>query len=273
MGLTERVALVKASATFREAVEATLPWLALPATVGMMLCPVPEHVERTASCSFREDYWFCHGCHHGGDAFSLVQAVQGLTFVEALEAVEGALGVVDNADQALLGLAVRRVSPEAQRRRWGLLRWRARVDRVEQGFRPFATPYLRSPNLELSERAAALVDPVFDALSDESMAGPAATPLTDRVRLRRLERFAADTLATLDLVARRDFGLDRLDVLLLDPLPRRQARQLLEDLDRLDQALADPRVAEAARRVFSHPDFMPMFWKHRDLHLAKSGRR
>ena len=272
MGLSERVARVKAAASFREAVEATLPWLALPATVGMMLCPVPEHVERTPSCSFREDFWVCHGCGQKGDVFDLVRAVQGLTFVEALEAVEAALKIVDNADAALLGLAVRRVSPEAQRRRWALLRWRARIDRVEQGFRPFALPYLRSPDVDLSERSAALVAPVFDALSDESLAGPAATPLVDRARLRRLERFAADTLTTLDIMARRDFGLDRLDVFALDPLPRRQAHQLLDDLDRLDQTLADPHVADVAAQVFNHPDFFPMFWKHRGLHLARHGR-
>ncbi len=271
MGLTERVARVKQFATFREAVEATLPWLALPPTVGMMLCPVPEHVERTPSCSFREDYWNCHGCGQKGDVFSLVQAVQGFTFIEALEAVEAALKITDNADQALLGLAVRRVSPEAHRRRWALLRWRARVDRVEQGFRPFALPYLRSPNVDLSERSAALIDPVFDALSDESSAGPAATPLVDRARLRRLERFAADTLTTLDIMARRDFGLDRLDAFALDPLPRRRARQLLEDLDRLDQSLSDPRVAAVAAQVFNHPDFFSMFWKNRDLRLSRHG--
>ena len=60
----------------------------------MALCPF--HQEKTASLSIdpARGLFFCHGCHKGGDVFTLVQETQGLSFPEALQTLARQAGIV-----------------------------------------------------------------------------------------------------------------------------------------------------------------------------------
>jgi len=58
------------------------------------LCPF--HQEKTPSLSINpaRGLFYCFGCHKGGDVFTLVQETQGLSFVDALQALARQAGVV-----------------------------------------------------------------------------------------------------------------------------------------------------------------------------------
>ncbi len=60
----------------------------------MALCPF--HQEKTPSLSIdpARGLFYCHGCHKGGDVFTLVQETQGLSFPEALETLARQAGIV-----------------------------------------------------------------------------------------------------------------------------------------------------------------------------------
>ena len=60
----------------------------------MALCPF--HQEKTPSLSIdpARGLFFCHGCHKGGDVFTLVQEIQGLSFPEALQTLARQAGIV-----------------------------------------------------------------------------------------------------------------------------------------------------------------------------------
>ena len=53
------------------------------------LCPF--HSERTPSFEVNDakGTYFCHGCHEGGDAITLLTKLDGMTFVQAVEALSG----------------------------------------------------------------------------------------------------------------------------------------------------------------------------------------
>ena len=50
-------------------------------------CPLPGHSEKTPSfhVNTKENYFYCYGCHKGGDVFSFLEQVEGLPFFEALK--------------------------------------------------------------------------------------------------------------------------------------------------------------------------------------------
>ena len=60
----------------------------------MALCPF--HQEKTPSLSIdpARGLFYCHGCHKGGDVFTLVQETQGLSFPEALQTLARQAGIV-----------------------------------------------------------------------------------------------------------------------------------------------------------------------------------
>ena len=59
----------------------------------MALCPF--HQEKTPSLSIdpARGLFYCHGCHKGGDVFTLVQETQGMSFPEALQTLAGQAGI------------------------------------------------------------------------------------------------------------------------------------------------------------------------------------
>ncbi len=59
----------------------------------MALCPF--HQEKTPSLSIdaARGLFYCHGCHKGGDVFTLVQETQGMSFPEALETLARQTGI------------------------------------------------------------------------------------------------------------------------------------------------------------------------------------
>lgn len=50
-------------------------------------CPMPGHSEKTPSfhVNTKENYFYCYGCHKGGDIFTFLEQVEGLPFFEALK--------------------------------------------------------------------------------------------------------------------------------------------------------------------------------------------
>ena len=59
----------------------------------MALCPF--HQEKTPSLSIdpARGLFYCHGCHKGGDVFTLVQETQGMSFPEALQTLARQAGI------------------------------------------------------------------------------------------------------------------------------------------------------------------------------------
>lgn len=49
------------------------------------LCPFHEEKDPSFTINPEAQFWYCFGCHQGGDVFSFVQKVENLTFREALE--------------------------------------------------------------------------------------------------------------------------------------------------------------------------------------------
>lgn len=47
---------------------------------GMVSCPLPDHEDRTASCSVGRTHWNCFGCNRKGDIFDLAQELWGTDF-------------------------------------------------------------------------------------------------------------------------------------------------------------------------------------------------
>jgi len=58
-------------------------------------CPLPGHKEKTPSFHLdtRQKLFYCYGCQRGGDVFTFLELVEGLSFMEALKELAGNLGV------------------------------------------------------------------------------------------------------------------------------------------------------------------------------------
>lgn len=71
------------------------------AGAGRFKAICPFHQEKTASFSVdaAKNLWHCFGCQKGGDVISLVQELESLTFVEAVERLAGKFGVQLTYDQ------------------------------------------------------------------------------------------------------------------------------------------------------------------------------
>ena len=145
----------------------------------MALCPF--HQEKTPSLSIdaARGLFYCHGCHKGGDVFTLVQETQGMSFPEALQALARQAGItlrynpVDGrkaAERERLVTAMRRAvefytrrllsGPDAGPAR-AYLRSRgydrALIEKFGLGFSP-----LREPSLGTELRSAGFSDAVME---------------------------------------------------------------------------------------------------------------
>lgn len=58
-----------------------------PNRAGFICCPF--HKEKTASMKIYKDSFYCFGCGSGGDIFSFVQEMDGISFKEAYAALGG----------------------------------------------------------------------------------------------------------------------------------------------------------------------------------------
>jgi DNA primase catalytic core len=58
-------------------------------------CPLPGHREKTPSFSIesRKSLYYCYGCNRGGDLFTFLELVEGLSFMEAMKEFAGQLGL------------------------------------------------------------------------------------------------------------------------------------------------------------------------------------
>ena len=167
----------------------------------MALCPF--HQEKTPSLSIdpARGLFYCHGCHKGGDVFTLVQETQGLTFPEALETLARQSGVVLSrkpgdgrkaAERERLVRVMRRAvgfytarllsGPDAGPAR-SYLRSRGYdrplIERFGLGFSPIEQPYLRT---EL--RSAGFSDSVMERAGLIQRRGPSASGGGDSFRDR-----------------------------------------------------------------------------------------
>lgn len=58
-------------------------------------CPLPGHKEKTPSFHIdtRQKLFYCYGCQRGGDVFTFLELVEGLSFMEALKELASSMGV------------------------------------------------------------------------------------------------------------------------------------------------------------------------------------
>ena len=160
----------------------------------MALCPF--HQEKTPSLSIdaARGLFYCHGCHKGGDVFTLVQETQGMSFPEALESLARQAGIVLTfrpgdgrraAERERLVAALRRAvdfytrrllsGPDAGPAR-AYLRSRGYdrvlIEKFGLGFSPLEEPFLRTElrsagfSKEVMERAGLVIDRGVDGLRD-----------------------------------------------------------------------------------------------------------
>jgi len=67
------------------------------------LCPFHADGSPSFSVSVEKGFYFCHGCHESGDAFSFMQKARGMSFMESVESLAGTLGIeleFDDTDRA-----------------------------------------------------------------------------------------------------------------------------------------------------------------------------
>lgn len=71
---------------FQKAKQYPIPQLIKFQRNGFIKCIWPEHNEKTASMKYypKDNHVYCHGCHKGGDAIDVVQAIRGCTVQEAV---------------------------------------------------------------------------------------------------------------------------------------------------------------------------------------------
>ena len=58
-------------------------------------CCLPGHEDKHPSFSINpsKGLWYCHGCGRGGDVFTFIQEMDGLTFPQAVEYLANRLGI------------------------------------------------------------------------------------------------------------------------------------------------------------------------------------
>ncbi len=58
-------------------------------------CPLPGHLEKTPSFNIdtRKNLYYCYGCSRGGDLFTFLELVEGLSFIEAMKEYAAQLGL------------------------------------------------------------------------------------------------------------------------------------------------------------------------------------
>lgn len=70
------------------------------------LCPLPGHKERSPSFSIntRDNLYYCYGCQRGGDVFTFLELVEGVSFSDAVEDLASQLGIeIEKSSQAPAG--------------------------------------------------------------------------------------------------------------------------------------------------------------------------
>ncbi|MCY4507669.1 MAG: CHC2 zinc finger domain-containing protein, partial [Acidobacteria bacterium] len=82
---------------------------------GNLHCPVPAHNDTTPSVSADTKdggaVWYCHGCDHGGDLVTLLEAADGLSRGDALRAAAALAGADADVSDALGAARARRMAP------------------------------------------------------------------------------------------------------------------------------------------------------------------
>jgi hypothetical protein len=75
--------------------EALVPGCDIPTGFGWVRLHCPFHDDRTASAGVNHDLnaFVCHSCGRRGDSLKLYQQERGLTFKDALEALENLSGI------------------------------------------------------------------------------------------------------------------------------------------------------------------------------------
>ena len=89
---------VKARLDLPRFIQAMFPGVELKPRGRQLVCRclLPGHDERTPSFAVdpQKQVWYCHGCHRGGDIFTLTQHCLGLTtFVDALDVLTQEAGI------------------------------------------------------------------------------------------------------------------------------------------------------------------------------------
>jgi hypothetical protein len=84
-----------------------------PNGAGYVLCPLPQHRERTPSCRLFEDHWWCFGCARGGGIYDLASLLHGGPWGTALRgaAFSDAARIVGDRQGASPARIMRRAGP------------------------------------------------------------------------------------------------------------------------------------------------------------------
>ncbi len=167
----------------------------------MALCPF--HQEKTPSLSIDpgRGLFYCHGCHKGGDVFTLVQETQGLSFPEALQTLARQAGIVLSRQpgdgkaaaerERLVGVMRRAVDFYTQRLLSGPDAGQARAYLRSRGYdRPLIEKFglgfapTDAPSLRVELRAGGVSDSRMERAGLIVRRGSARSPSGDRFRDR-----------------------------------------------------------------------------------------
>lgn len=73
-----------------------------------MRCPVHDDQHASASVNRAKGVWFCHACGKGGDAVSLVEAMESVDYASARRVIEALVGVSTGQERPLQGVSRKR---------------------------------------------------------------------------------------------------------------------------------------------------------------------
>lgn len=174
-----------------------------------MVCPLPDHFERSGSCYLQKHRWFCFGCHRGGDIIDFAQHYHETPELpKAIKIVERCLGLVNSVEIDESDLALKASIARSQDRPVPTSEWAKSVYEIHDWFLDYTRPFTRCTDPWVSGLAWGYAEEVYRTLDE---AAEPRTPRGRRETLKRLWAFAEGWAWGIERDVARITGKDRLD--------------------------------------------------------------
>lgn len=176
-----------------------------------IVCPLPDHFERSGSCYLQLHRWYCFGCHRGGDIIDFAQIYHELPDLpKAIKLVERCLDLLNTEEIEEGDLALKVALARQAKRPYSIKEWERRVSEIHDAFLDQVRPFIRCPDPLVSDRAWAIASMVFREIDLAERHAP-SSPRGRREKLRRLRQYAEGWARGMAKDALRLTGKDSLD--------------------------------------------------------------
>ena len=155
-----------------------------------LVCPLPDHYERSGSFYLQKHRWFCFGCQRGGDIIDFAQHYHEIdSLPKAIKLVERWLGLletedVDDAELAMKATIARQPDKSFSRKEWDAL-----VYQVNDFFLWLTRPFRFCRDPRVREIHDSLAPYIYEDLN-LAVLYPPISPRGRREAIRRLRTAA-----------------------------------------------------------------------------------